>query len=317
MTRTALLAGMLTVLCGVAATSVRGWDDEGHMIVAYVAYEQLLPPARDRVDALLKLNPKYDAWLAALPAGGSQSDTNMMIFMVAATWPDQIKQDPSYSADGSDRGDRPDGSPDPTRNTGYGDKLMHKYWHFVDQPFASDGTTLPAIPTPNAQDRITLFRSVLASSAGDDLKSYDLVWLLHLVGDVHQPLHCATRVDKNDTNGDAGGNLVKLSCSGCPSELHAFWDKVLGTSKNPKSAIGAAKKLPAPDPALAAKSSEADWVAESLEGSQKDVYTPPIEPGPGPFQLTPAYKGAAKRLAQQRVALAGVRLANLINQELK
>ena len=308
-------AGLLVLL--LASMPTYGWDDEGHMMVAYTAYQQLTPQARNRANALLKLNPKYDDWLATLPAGTSPADRDLMIFMIAATWPDQIKQDSSYTSDGGDGGNRPDGSPDPTRNIGYDDKLMHKYWHFVDQPFATDGTSLPAIPTPNAQDRIALFRSVLASGASDELKSYDLSWLLHLVGDVHQPLHCATRVDQSQPQGDAGGNQVKLNCTGCPNELHAFWDTVLGTSNSPKSAITAAKRLPAVDPTLASKNSEADWVAESFQDARQNVYVAPVGNGVGPFQLTTAYKTAAKNLAQQRVALAGARLANLLNNEMK
>ena len=206
MRKTFLFIGLLVLLFATVGAPLYGWDDEGHMMVAYVAYQQLTPVARSRANALLKLNPKYNEWLATLPAAASQADKDMMIFMIAATWPDKIKLDPSYTSDGSDDGDRPDGSPDATRNTGYDDKLMHKYWHFVDQPFTTDGSPLPSIPTPNAQDRIALFRSVLASDASDALKSYDLTWLLHLVGDVHQPLHCATRVDKNDLQGEAGGN---------------------------------------------------------------------------------------------------------------
>jgi len=124
-------------------------------------------------------------------------------------------------------------------------------------------------------------------------------------------------VDASNPGGDAGGNLVKLSCSGCPTELHAFWDDVLGTSNKPKSAVSAAKKLPKPDPALAAKSGEADWAAESFQDAQHEVYISPIGTGFGPFQLTGSYKKAAKKVAQQRVALAGARLANLINTELK
>src|SRR5262249_32601997 len=176
----------------------------------------------------------------------------MMLFMIAATWPDEIKSDSAYKDDGSHHGNRPDGSPDPSGNHGYSDKLRHKYWHFVDTPFSSDGTTLPAIPTPNAQERIALFRGVLASNAKDPLKSYDLVWLLHLVGDVHQPLHCATRVSSGGPDGDDGGNAIKLTCPGCPPKLHSFWDDVPGTAKTVKAAlnpvIAAAKTVPPPDP---------------------------------------------------------------------
>jgi hypothetical protein len=317
MAKRLLCTGLCLLLCTSVAAPMYAWNDRGHMVVAYVAYKQLTPTARDRANALLKLNPAYNAWLATLPAGTSPANRDILIFMIAATWPDQIKRDSSYMPDGSDGGNRPDGSPDPTRNTGYDDKLMHKYWHFVDQPFAADGTPLPAIPTPNAQERIALFRSVPASDASDELKSYDLSWVLHLVGDVHQPLHCATRVDQSHPQGDAGGNQVTLNCAGCPKDLHAFWDDVLGTSKSPKSAVTLAMKLPAADPTLAAKNSEVDWVAESFQESKQNVYVSPVEDGVGPFQLTPAYKIAAKQLARQRVALAGARLASILNQEMK
>jgi hypothetical protein len=139
---------------------------------------------------------------------------------------------------------------------------MHKYWHFIDTPFTTDGTPLLAITTPNAQERIALFRAVLASSSADALKSYDLTWLLHLVGDVHQPLHASTRVSNSDPQGDAGGNLVKLSCKSC--ELHAFWDHLLGRSNNLYTVVGAARKLPMAEAVLAAKSDQKDWLAESF-----------------------------------------------------
>jgi len=45
----------------------------------------------------------------------------------------------------------------------------------------------------------------------DDLKSHDLSWLLHLVGDLHQALHCTTRVGQTQPDADAGGNRVTLA----------------------------------------------------------------------------------------------------------
>jgi len=278
----------------------------------------LTPATKDRVNLLLTLNPKYSVWAAKVDKevpGASAADKDTMIFMIAATWADGIKRDSTYTKDGSQGGNRPDGSPDPGKNSGYDDLLMHKYWHFIDTPFSKDGTTLPAIPTPNAQERIALFRGVLASTSADGLKSYDLTWLLHLVGDVHQPLHGTTRVSSTAPDGDAGGNLVKLDCSKC--ELHAFWDDLLGTTSSLSAVVKAAKKLPKADATLAAKSDEKDWIAESFQEAQQTVYSAPITVGDGPFTLTPPYKKAAAKLAKQRVALAGARLANLLNAELK
>jgi hypothetical protein len=316
-------AKVLRVLaCVVLAVALSGqalaWNDRGHMTVAYIAYQQLTPTTRDRVNALLKLNPKYSDWSAMVDReapSASADDKNLMIFMIAATWADGIKRDATYTQDGSQGGNRPDGSPDPGKNTGYDDLLMHKYWHFMDTPFTTDGTPLPPIPTPNAQERIALFRTVLASTGADPLKSYDLTWLLHLVGDVHQPLHASTRVSSTDAKGDSGGNLVKLSCTSC--ELHAFWDDLLGTNNTLHAVVKAASKLPTADRTLAAKSDEKDWIAESFTEAQQTVYKAPIAAGNGPFTLTTQYKRNAGKLAKQRVELAGARLANLLNTELK
>jgi S1/P1 Nuclease len=314
-----VLKVLLCVALGLALSRpALAWNDRGHMTVAYIAYKQLTPTTRDRVNALLKLNPKYSDWSAAVDKqvpGASAEDQSLMIFMIAATWADGIKRDATYTQDGSQNGNRPDGSPDPGKNTGYDDLLMHKYWHFINTPFTTDGTALPPIPTPNAQERIALFRMVLASTSADPLKSYDLTWLLHLVGDVHQPLHASTRVSSSDPNGDSGGNRVKLSCTNC--ELHAFWDAVLGIRNNLKTVVKAARKLPAAKPALAAKSDEKDWITESFTESQQKVYAAPIAAGNGPFTLTASYKENAGKLAKVRVELAGARLANLLNTELK
>ncbi len=141
-----VLRVLLCVMLGIALSGqVLAWNDRGHMTVAYIAYKQLTPTARDRVNALLKLNPRYGDWAAKADqaaATASADDKNLMIFMIAATWADGIKRDSTYTQDGSQNGNRPDGSPDPGKNTGYDDLLMHKYWHFIDTPFTTDGTAL-------------------------------------------------------------------------------------------------------------------------------------------------------------------------------
>jgi hypothetical protein len=314
-----LIAGIAVLLAiAVSIQPASAWNDRGHMSVGYVAYKRLNLATRNRVNALLKLNPKYNDWAAKVEQqmpNASPDDKNLMIFLLATTWADEIKRDRAYKQDGTQGGNRPDSSPDPGRNTGYDDLLMHKYWHFIDTPFSTDGTPLPPIPTPNAQERIALFRNVLASSSPDELKSYDLVWLLHIVGDIHQPLHASTRVSQPDPDGDAGGNLVKLDCAKC--ELHFFWDDLLGTQNDLKTVVKGARKLPKPQGALVEQTDEKDWIAESFQEAQQVVYAPPVGPGNGPYTLTIEYKKSAGKLAKQRVALAGARLAKLLNDELK
>ena len=103
---------------------------------------------------------------------------------------------------------------------GYSDKQAHKYWHFINTPFSQDGTALPPAGGPEIAQKVALFRQALATNEPDILKSYDLVWLLHLVGDMHQPLHCTTRITKAKPHGDLGGNSVVVT--GPTTELHAF-----------------------------------------------------------------------------------------------
>jgi hypothetical protein len=54
--------------------------------------------------------------------------------------------------------------PEADQNIGYSDHFMHKYWHFIDKPFSTDGSALEQPSFPNAQTQIALFRKALASS---------------------------------------------------------------------------------------------------------------------------------------------------------
>lgn len=302
-------------LCLFAATAVlNAWDSEGHMAAADVAYRNLEPEVKQRAIALVKLNPNYEKWVSGLPqkARNNQALVDEMTFMLAATWPDEIKANGSgYENDGESPS-----VPNASANEGYDQvKVMHKYWHYVDRPYAIDGLQHGDAPSPNAETQMAVFRQVIGSDQPDALKSYDLVWLMHLVGDVHQPLHCVTRFTQTEPNGDRGGNDVKLTTP--PGELHGFWDNALGTSKTPSKVMKLAKRLARADTQLAGDTNADDWITESFGEAKTNVYVKPVGPGTGPYTLTRKYKKHAQALAKQRVALAGARLANALNAELK
>jgi len=311
-------------LCLVLFSSTsRAWFSVGHMAVAYVAYQQLTAEKKLRVARLLKKNPYYNKqWKTMIPAGTPADQRDLMLFMIAATWPDEIKEKGSaYQNDG----DTPPTDGSAWTNTGYKDLKQHKYWHFIDTPFTQDNTApLAAIPSPNAETQIAVFRQTLTSGKSDPLKSYDLVWLLHLVGDVHQPLHSTTRIGAGEPDGDHGGNGVKVDATAVGNtnkKLHLLWDSLPGDTTDPSAALTAAiaygKSLAPADPVLAKKMDAADWINESFAIAETSVYAPPIGTGDGPFTITQAYMDNAKKIAAERVALAGQRMANLINNELK
>jgi hypothetical protein len=300
----------------VCSPPLFAWHAKGHMAVAFVACQLLTPPIRARVDSLLTRNPSIDDWrnrVASAPAG----DRRQLIFMLAAVWPDDIRRDTAYT----ETGDTETG-PRAGRNIGYRDKLRHKYWHFVDRPFSDDHTTLAQPAAVNAQERIDLFRQALGSSASDSVKSYDLVWLEHLVGDVHQPLHCTSRFSSALTHGDRGGNSVKLvsGCAECggANELHGFWDGVVGETNRATVAATFGATLTAADATPAADADIDHWITESFDLARSKVYmNPPIGVTVGPFSILSGYRSDALNLSKKQIALAGARLANLINTSLR
>ena len=314
------LSAVVVLGSALGARPARAWDDFGHMEVAAAAFKKLNATAKQKVARLLKMNPRYTNWIV----GARRGDEDRMAFMRAATWADSIKIDPRYKDDAQS-------APTAGQNVGYGDLLRHGYWHFIDQPFSPDGTPLVPAPAPTVATQIASFRTALAApGTSDDVKSYDLVWLLHLVGDVHQPLHCVSRYDAGDLQGDRGGNLVRIMgntpppvCDdprycpfGPPNELHAFFDDIAGAGYAVGSVETAADHLPAADAKLAAVSDEKVWIQEGLDLAQSSVYVSPIGVGDGPFSITAQYQKAAADLGRRRIALAGARLANLLNASL-
>lgn len=77
-----------------------------------------------------------------------------------------------------------------------------------------------------------------SSRASDDVRTYDLVWILHLVGDTHQPLHGSGRYTRQSPDGDAGGNAEQvIPATGEMVALHAYWDSLFGSNVSSYGAV--------------------------------------------------------------------------------
>ena len=299
-----------------SASEAGAWTPYGHMVIAASAYDQLDPAVRERVDGLIRLNRFYPDWTKNVPA----ADVAKIAFVKAATWADEIKGDHDYHDDEVT-------GPEANLNTGYdSDWARHAYWHYINEPFSPDGVDTVQPVSPNVLTQIELFQTVLSTHAPDSLKSYDLVWLLHLVGDVHQPLHTTARFTKDLPAGDRGGNSVTVCpTSGDCTNLHAYWDELLGdtdqkfmvTTADAKRAIDAAKTLPTPEATRMGIFSATGWVDESFGIARSVVYGGPVGVGKGPFLLLSTYEDQARITSQQQAAIAAARLANLINTDLR
>ena len=298
------------------ATSANAWWDGGHMQVAVVAYKQLTPAVRDRVDVLLRLNPDYGKWTSNAPDAAT---AKKWAFVHAATWADDIKTRP--------HGYTRDAVTDPTagQNIGYADKNQHDYWHYKDLGFSPDGTPVPSQNPVDAVTQLKLMMTALpsSSSATDDIRSYDLVWMLHLIGDVHQPLHAVARYTHELPGGDRGGNSeMVMPSTGEVVNLHAYWDGMFGGYVSSFGAIfdaegqGGLGSVDA-NPDLAKDLDPEHWVQESAELAKTYAYAPPVSRGADPVSLSRDYETKARNIARAQAALAGARLANVINDALK
>ncbi|NEV01705.1 S1/P1 nuclease [Bradyrhizobium uaiense] len=314
--RRMLLISVLALAFGVASSPARAWWDEGHMQISYLAYKRLSDPVRDKADALLKLNKDYAKWTSG---AADDKTAKMYAFMHAATWADDIKtKEYGYTRDAVT-------STTAGQNIGYSDHNQHAYWHFKDIDFTPDGTPLPDAAPVDFVTQLKLMIAALPASSGasDDVRSYDLVWILHLVGDAHQPLHASARYTHEIPDGDSGGNAESvIPASGSSMALHAYWDAIFGGYSSPHGAIFDADdkdglssvgvnqvEAQIDDPAV--------WAQESADLAKQYAYAPPISTGKNPVLLTRDYETSAKNLARARAALAAARLANLIETALK
>jgi hypothetical protein len=316
MRRSTLVLLLLTVVLPRPATA---WNDAGHMTIAAVAYQHLTPGVRARVDALLRQHPDF-AWLS-LGLVADDPDFGIKVFMKAATWPDFIRGDARFFDDL-----KSGVTPTPLL-PGFPDMKVHKDWHYRDEGISFDGTPTHPPAAVNALTRIVAMRSALGDPGVQaSFQAYDLSWLEHLVGDIHQPLHAVSRFSALHPGGDHGGNEFHLDDPTDPKlSLHWFWDTALAADPDPQKAIALAKSVDGDYvrddrglvPATDAQAVVLEWLEESGDLARYVVYTVGEERTQAPFVKVPdAYRTLANQIARHRAAIAGYRLAALINQGL-
>jgi hypothetical protein len=255
------------------------------------------------------------------------ADEGAWIFMMAATWPDVIKDrnNPQHAEFDPD---------DPAAPAHAFHKGIHDIEHFVDMPFEQDGT--PGKP-PGPRTILTFLPknlTTLKESSDSRARAVALSWIIHLVGDLHQPLHCASRFNADFPDGDQGGNLfvIEPSDSVRQIKLHAFWDAALGTSNSVSTISHDAKAIMDDDTLQAGSLDELsahklleDWAKESFKLAVDIAYEDGTIPGlpqhkldedpnaPIP-SLSPKSRMRAMDVSDRRAALAAFRLAEEIKK---
>ena len=299
-----------TLLC--LAAPAFSWNAAGHRVIAAIAYDHLTPQAKLRVDILLRQHPDYTTLLSGDPANRARA-----AFLAASVWPDAIRSDGRFYDD-----TRASAKPTPLL-PGFPSMARHTNWHYINVPFSPDGTPLEPVQPPNALTELQrIFKEI---GLPGPVASYDLPWLMHIEGDVHQPLHCVNRFVRSGPRGDAGGNRVFLTTGASnPRTLHALWDDAGGgdTSDayvNHFAAEIAAEFVGVHGPRPRVSKDPRKWVEEGFELARREVYNFGSENGSRdhPLPLPQQYESNAHRIARTQLALAGFRLAYVLNERLK
>ncbi len=188
--------------------------------------------------------------------------------------------------------------------------------HYIDIPFSTDGTSLPPIQSDNALQAIEVASRALVNPAETLLKKGTALRILvHIVGDIHQPLHAATRVSCDYPQGDKGGNEVILRHNQVAKNLHAYWDKGAGSLVGKRRygqawikrrAIEIEKHWPCNREFSELK--PMIWAQESYSLAVNQVYSIPHD-----HILNKHYQQVAKQIVERRIALAGCRLSGLLS----
>ena len=220
------------VIGWVRPTQVLAWSEGGHKIAALLAYDHLDPAQRSQVMSVLRSHPLWHEFFeaplqAALGPNPKQEEAERWLLAQAAIWPDLVR--PA-------KGSPPDANPYKAYH--------HPTWHYIDLPeFRQDedrkhlgyrlsdppedwkpGDTEPKEGWNAVQILKKAHYEWTSKQESPAERAVMLCWLMHLVGDVHQPCHCAELYWPHKLpKGDRGANDLSLWSMGGKS-LHAYWD---------------------------------------------------------------------------------------------
>ncbi len=291
--------------------SVFAWNDVGHKLTAYIAWQRMSPATRENVIKILLKAPE-DSDLSALYPQDSRSTAAKQreLFMIAAYWAD-IVRDRSFP-------------------------MRYKYhrgnWHYADTFWTQENGQVKILENPSAEggkavEQLFEAEKTMRNPAATDAeKAIAIAWFLHLSGDIHQPLHTSARVTDLEPKGDQGGNTFLLSPKSAPREnqmnLHWFWDSIINRVVERKNDAADSAFLPPVADKIMKKHPFAgfqnrlnlgkfdDWQKEGFTIATKEVFPSTLIREQMPSKQ---YVNNSFKISEEQIALAGYRMGEMLN----
>lgn len=327
----------IVLLCGMGLqSSAYGWDAVGHRLTAAVALTYLSDDKQALLIQLLQQHPRFqEDFIDNMPAsvqGANQQVQQQWLLGQAAFWPDTARGLPEQDAR---RFNRPtwhytDGAWVRGSASEQGNMYisMPPFADIEGEPSESIRSEQQAHNIVTALDFNTRILADVTQSGPD--RAVALCWVLHLMGDIHQPMHAGSLYSSTlFATGDRGGNRINtVSGTGNTVNLHALWDRAIsndGVAGN-LDQILAEQELVSRPRIQGVASDWTQWLAESRRLLLSLAYSDNIKAAVANAerqgtelptqQLVSRYINSMQRLARQRLGLAGLRAAIWIENSL-
>lgn len=329
-------------LClGFYSHSALAWDSVGHRLSAAVALQFISIDTRDRLLEVLAQHPRYQQdFLNQMPDSIENSDISVRaqwLLGQAAYWPDLVR-----------------GLPTDERR-----QYHRPTWHYTDGTWVRGSALLqgnlylgtdafpdrqgePANRIINAEDAHNIVtaldynsRVLSDSTIPATQRAVALCWVLHLIGDIHQPLHTGSLYSAHTfEDGDQGGNRIPVAVAGGAEDselnLHSTWDRALreaGVNNSLPPIMQLISGFSTPR-IMGVSSDWTAWMSESRQLLQSQTYNELIKSAvldaddrrleqlQQAIMLDSSYLNRMHQTARLRLGLAGLRTAIWIENNL-
>jgi S1/P1 Nuclease len=289
-----------SVMAAVGIQQADAFSQEGHMLTGAIAYEELRLKSPKTLGILVELmsqHPDRGSFEIALGHATGEDRTRRLL-MEMARWPDDIRKS-TYD---------------------------HPTWHYASRPLIDAKS-----PPPNkigdaaagsAVEAFFLNISVARDSRAPSAeRAVALCWVLHLVGDIHQPLHAADGYSATYPGGDHGGNTRYIidPVTQKPISLHWYWDQAANRSGDAAPIRATELLTQYPRSAFPQLGGLADdfnvWARESYALARTTAYRSDLVTGADETHasaLMVTYVTGSQRIAERQATLAGYRIADLL-----
>jgi len=289
-----LIASAIATLALTPSISY-AWNSQGHITVAEIAYQNLNESAREQVDLLADkaFNSMPEAIQQKMNAYQGASK-----FAKLAAAPDWMRKIPAEQV-----WQQMDETI-PAALTQWDEKATGA-WHYINLTYPVT-SQCDFVHVPN----IKLVGNELYQSFKADPQAASLMFMSHIAGDTHQPMHTvAQSISKTECISDLGGNRHTLNI--VQKDLHHLWDSGMGLLDEPHNihdfTIALQNQYPHSTFELGNTADINLWLQESFELADFG-YSVTIDTTP-----TPAYYRKGADIVRQRLSQAGYRLAEEIN----